>query len=53
MYIHVYISYVRPILEYADIFDSCTEHLKTTIENVQIRAAQFVVTGAERQDGNP
>ena len=44
----IYISYVRPILEYADvIFDSCTEQLKMTIENVQIRAAQ-VVTGAKR-----
>ena len=44
----IYISYVRSILEYADVvFDNCTEHLKTTIENVQIRAAQ-VVTGAKR-----
>ena len=44
----IYKSYIRPILEYADIIlDSCTVQHKTNMENIQIRAAQ-IVTGAKR-----
>ena len=44
----IYKSFVRPILEYADIvFDSCTEYLKTDLENMQMIAAR-VVCGTKR-----
>ena len=44
----IYLSFIRPVFEYSDVvFDSCTEHLKSALENLQMRAAQ-IVTGAKR-----
>ena len=43
-----YISFIRPILEYADIvWDNCTQYEIDLIEKIQIEAAR-VVTGATR-----
>ena len=43
-----YISFIRPILEYADIvWDNCTQYEIDLIEQIQIEAAR-VVTGATR-----
>ena len=48
----MYISYVRPILEYGDIiFDNCSTLLKNNLEKIQIRAAQ-IVTGGKRFTSN-
>ena len=45
---NIYMSFVRPLIEYADvIFDNCTIRAKTQLENIQIRGAQ-IVTGAKR-----
>ena len=44
----IYISFVRPTLEYAIIiWDSCTQHETNAIERTQIEAAR-IVTGAPR-----
>ena len=44
----IYTSFVRPVLEYADvIFDNCSAFLKNQLEIVQIHAAQ-IITGAKR-----
>ena len=44
----IYISYLRPILEYASIlWDSCTVNEKETIEKIQYEAAR-IVTGLTR-----
>ena len=43
-----YISYVRPLLEYANIvFDNCTEHDKSQLENIQYKAL-LLITGAKQ-----
>ena len=43
-----YISFIRPILEYADIvWDNCTQYEIDLIEKIQIEAAR-IVTGATR-----
>jgi hypothetical protein len=44
----LYFSYVRPILEYADIiWDNCTEYEKYDLEKIQLEAAR-IVTGATK-----
>jgi hypothetical protein len=44
----IYISFIRPILEYGDIgFDNCTLEQKTAFGNVQYEAAR-IVTGATK-----
>lgn len=44
----IYISYLRPILEYASVlWDSCTIHEKDTLEKLQYEAAR-IVTGLTR-----
>ncbi|MCG7883757.1 MAG: reverse transcriptase family protein [Candidatus Thiodiazotropha endolucinida] len=43
-----YISFIRPVLEYADIvWDNCTQYEIDLIEKIQIEAAR-IVTGATR-----
>lgn len=45
---NVYISYVRPILEYASVvWDGCTAYEKTRLEQIQYEAAR-IVTGLTR-----
>lgn len=45
---NVYISYVRPILEYASVvWDGCTVYEKTRLEQIQYEAAR-IVTGLTR-----
>ena len=45
---HLYLTYLRPILEYASIlWDSCTINEKETIEKIQYEAAR-IVTGLTR-----
>ena len=40
----MYISFVRPLLEYGDvIWDNCTSYLKNSIESIQHEAARIVV----------
>ena len=44
----IYISFVRPILEYANIvWDNCTQYETNAIERIQLEAAR-IVTGATR-----
>ncbi len=44
----MYFSFVRPLLEYADVvWSNCTDELKTQIESVQIEAAR-IVSGATK-----
>ena len=44
----MYFSFVRPILEYADIiWDNITEYLVNKIESIQLEAAR-IVTGGNR-----
>ena len=44
----MYISFIRPLLEYGDtIWDNCSQELKNDIEAVQIEAAR-IVTGATK-----
>ena len=44
----IYISFVRPTLEYANIvWDNCTQYETNAIERIQIEAAR-IVTGATR-----
>ena len=47
-----YFSFIRPILEYADIvWDNCTQYEKNELEKIQIEAA-MIVTGATRSCSN-
>lgn len=42
----VYFSFIRPLMEYADIiWDNAPEYLKTNLENLQIEAARIVTGG--------
>ena len=42
----MYFSFVRPILEYADIiWDNITEYLVNIIESIQLEAARIVRGG--------
>ena len=44
----VYISYIRPILEYADIvWDNCTKNESDLLESIQIEAMK-IITGLRR-----
>ena len=44
----IYISFVRPTLEYSNIvWDNCTQYEINAIERIQIEAAR-IVTGATR-----
>ena len=44
----IYISYMRPLLEYGSIvWDGCTQNEKETLEKLQLEAAR-VVTGLTR-----
>ncbi len=44
----IYISFIRPILEYADVlFDNCTRHEKDELEKLQYEAAR-IVTGTTK-----
>ena len=44
----IYFSFVRPILEYADIiWDNITEYLVNKVESIQLEAAR-IVTGGNR-----
>ena len=48
----IYFSFIRPILEYADIiWDNCTQYEKNEPEKIQIEAA-MIVTGATRSCSN-
>ena len=48
----IYFSFIRPILEYADIvWDSCTQYEKNELEKIQVEAA-MIVTGATRSCSN-
>lgn len=39
----IYISFIRPILEYADtVFDNCTQYTKTELDKIQNEAARIV-----------
>ena len=45
---NIYISYVRPKLEYASvIWDDCSEHCATKLENIQLLFGR-IITGAKR-----
>ena len=47
-----YFSFIRPILEYADIvWDNCTQYEKNELEKIQIEAA-MIVTGTTRSCSN-
>jgi hypothetical protein len=44
----MYFSYVRPILEYADvIWDNCPNYLKEKLEHINYEAAR-IITGATK-----
>ncbi len=44
----IYVSFIRPLLEYADIvWDNCTQYEKDSVEKIQIEAAR-IVTGTTR-----
>ena len=48
----IYFSFIRPILEYADIvWDSFTQYEKNELEKIQVEAA-MIVTGATRSCSN-
>ena len=43
-----YISFVRPLLEYANIvWDNCTIENKRIVENIQLEAARIVTGGTK------
>lgn len=45
---HMYFSYVRPILEYADIiWDNCPNYMKEKLEHINYEAAR-IITGATK-----
>jgi hypothetical protein len=40
---HMYFSYVRPILEYADVvWDNCPNYIKEKLEHINYEAARFM-----------
>ena len=44
----IYIAFIRPLLEYADvIWDNCTQHEKNELEKIHIEAAR-IATGATK-----
>jgi hypothetical protein len=44
----IYLSFIRPILEYGDVFfDNCTKLEKTELEQIQHEAAR-IVTGTTK-----
>ena len=44
----IYITFIRPILEYADIiWDNCTQQEKNDLEKIQLEAAR-IATGATK-----
>ncbi len=44
----IYLSFIRPLLEYADIvWDNCTQYEKDAVEKIQIEAAR-ITSGATR-----
>ena len=44
----IHISFIRPLLEYADVvWDNCTRYKVSAIENVQLEAAR-IVTGTTK-----
>ena len=44
----IYIAFIRPLLEYADvIWDNCTQYEKNELEKIQIEAAR-IATGATK-----
>ena len=44
----IYVSFIRPILEYADIvWDNCTQYELNALEKIQIEAAR-IVTGTTK-----
>ena len=48
----IYFTFIRPILEYADVvWDNCTQYEKNDLEKIQIEAA-MIVTGATRSCSN-
>ena len=38
----IYFTFIRPILEYADVWDNCTHFDQTEIEKVQLEAGRIV-----------
>jgi hypothetical protein len=43
--INIYLSFIRPVLEYADIvWDNCTLHESNVLESVQVEAGR-IITG--------
>jgi hypothetical protein len=45
---HMYFSYVRPILEYADVvWDNCPNYIKEKLEHINYEAAR-IITGATK-----
>ena len=43
--INIYLSFIRPVLEYADIvWDNCTLHESNLLESVQVEAGR-IITG--------
>ena len=48
IYIYIYISFIRPLLEYADVvWDNCTQQEANELEKIQNEAAR-IVTGATK-----
>ena len=46
----IYTSFIRPVLEYADvIWDNCTQYEINALEKIQIEAAR-IATGATKQN---
>ena len=44
----IYFSFIRPVLEYADIvWDNCTQYEANELEKIQIEAAR-IVTGSTK-----
>ena len=44
----IYIAFIRPLLEYADvIWDNCTQYEKDDLEKIQIEAAR-IATGTTK-----
>ena len=44
----IYFSFIRPLLEYAEVvWDNCTQHEANELEKIRIEAAR-IVTGATR-----
>jgi len=44
----IYVSFIRPMLEYSDaVFDNCTQYEKDELEKIQIEAAR-ITSGCTR-----